>query len=444
MHCLLGQNGAGKSTLIKVLAGAHRPDAGAIAWQRRAGHARQPAGRDAAGIATIYQELDLVDDLSVAENVFLGHEPRRCGFVRRSRGADGPRAGSSARLGHAEIPPGPRGRRAAGGRQADRQHGPRALPRRPADRHGRAERGARPRRGGQPVPDHPRADRARASPSSTSRTGWRRSARSATGSPCSRTAGPSRRTCRRATTPTRELVRLMTGRDIEYVFPPRRTVDADAATVLLEVDGLTWAGEFADVSLPVRAGEIVGIAGLVGSGRSEILETIYGARRPDRRHGQRRRPARCGRERAAPRSGRAGPGPRGAQEPGACCSASRSTATSRWPPSAASPAPGFLDRAAERREAATARRESLDVRPADVDRPVRTLSGGNQQKVVAGPLAAARQPAAAARRAHPRRRRRRPRRALPADPRAGRRAASPSCWSPARCPRCSAWPTGCW
>ena len=78
VHCLLGQNGAGKSTLIKVLAGVHRPDAGrdplARASRSRFG---TPQAAMQAGIATIYQELDLVDGLSVAENVFLGHEPRR-------------------------------------------------------------------------------------------------------------------------------------------------------------------------------------------------------------------------------------------------------------------------------------------------------------------------------------------------------------------------------
>ena len=66
VHCLLGQNGAGKSTLIKVLAGAHRPDAGEITFDGRPVTFASPQAADQAGIATIYQELDLVPGLSVA------------------------------------------------------------------------------------------------------------------------------------------------------------------------------------------------------------------------------------------------------------------------------------------------------------------------------------------------------------------------------------------
>src|SRR3954447_17936080 len=74
VHCLLGHNGAGKSTLIKVLTGAHRPDAGEIRWVGRPVAFASPHDADATGIATIHQELDLVPGLSVAENIFLGHE----------------------------------------------------------------------------------------------------------------------------------------------------------------------------------------------------------------------------------------------------------------------------------------------------------------------------------------------------------------------------------
>src|SRR5690625_3004465 len=102
VHCLLGQNGAGKSTLIKVLSGAHQPDDGTITWDGQAARLSDPEAAMAHGIATIYQELDLVDGLSVAENVYLGHEKRRFGFTRR---LDTNRATQDllTRLGHPEI-----------------------------------------------------------------------------------------------------------------------------------------------------------------------------------------------------------------------------------------------------------------------------------------------------------------------------------------------------
>jgi hypothetical protein len=79
VHCLLGHNGTGKSTLIKVLSGAHRPDAGRITWFGDEVSFANPQAAVRAGIATVYQELDLVEGLSVADNVFLGAEPRRLG-----------------------------------------------------------------------------------------------------------------------------------------------------------------------------------------------------------------------------------------------------------------------------------------------------------------------------------------------------------------------------
>src|SRR5690606_5693395 len=83
-------------------------------------------------------------------------------------------------------------------------------------------------------------------------------------------------------TPTSEVVSLMTGRNVEYVFPPRPdTPQVKAAEPVLTVENLSRRGEFAPLDLQVRPGEIVGLAGLVGSGRSEILETVYGARKPD-------------------------------------------------------------------------------------------------------------------------------------------------------------------
>ena len=184
-------------------------------------------------------------------------------------------------------------------------------------------------------------------------------------------------------TPTRDVVRLMTGRNVEYVFPPRRSQgpEADQRDEVLHVEGLSLAGAFRDVDLTVHSGEIVGIAGLVGSGRSEILETIYGARR--RTAG---RVVVAGRE-LGPRAGtsaavRAGlalaPEERKAQALLLDQSVTRNVSLATLTRFARV---GWLDRRRETEDAAEITR-SLDVRPADPGRPVRTLSGGNQQKVV--------------------------------------------------------------
>ena len=75
IHCLIGENGAGKSTLIKVLTGVDRPDSGTITFEDKEIHVRSPQQAQALGISTVYQEINLCMNLSVAENILLGREP---------------------------------------------------------------------------------------------------------------------------------------------------------------------------------------------------------------------------------------------------------------------------------------------------------------------------------------------------------------------------------
>lgn len=81
VHSLMGENGAGKSTLIKAITGAIRLDAGSISLDGRPVSFSSPAAAQRAGIRTVYQEIDLLPNLSVAENIMLGREPRRLGFI---------------------------------------------------------------------------------------------------------------------------------------------------------------------------------------------------------------------------------------------------------------------------------------------------------------------------------------------------------------------------
>jgi galactofuranose transport system ATP-binding protein len=83
IHALMGENGAGKSTMIKVLTGVHKPDAGGI---EMGGHAIAPGSTreaEAAGISTVYQEVNLIPTLSIADNILLGRQPRRFGLLRK-------------------------------------------------------------------------------------------------------------------------------------------------------------------------------------------------------------------------------------------------------------------------------------------------------------------------------------------------------------------------
>ena len=83
VHALIGENGAGKSTLMKVLSGAHQPDAGSLLLDGQPFKPSDPLHARNSGVAMIYQELNLAPDLSVEENMLLGTEPQTMGWLRR-------------------------------------------------------------------------------------------------------------------------------------------------------------------------------------------------------------------------------------------------------------------------------------------------------------------------------------------------------------------------
>lgn len=389
VHCLLGQNGAGKSTLIKILAGAHQPDAGRILWEGRQVTLPNPPAAMRLGVATIYQEFDLVDGLSVAENVFLGHLLSRYGFTRRG---DTNRATREilARLGHPEIRP-------------DREVGRLA----PAGKQLVSMARALSHKARLIVMDEPSAALAHDEVDNLFRI-IRDLAASGVGVIyISHRLDEIRQIGDRVTvlkdgrtvavgldartTPTQDLVSYMTGRRVEYVFPTRRPpadrddggITADTASrraPVLVVDGLSRPGEFTNVSFTARAGEIVGFAGLVGSGRSELVETVFGARRAATGRvivdGTRLRPG------SVPAAVRAGVGLAPEERKSQALVIHQSIAANISLASLTRFATGgLLDRQREH-DAASEQAQALDLRPPDVTRLMRTLSGGNQQKAV--------------------------------------------------------------
>ncbi|MFE7117639.1 sugar ABC transporter ATP-binding protein [Streptomyces sp. NPDC057654] len=377
VHVLLGENGAGKSTLVKMVSGAHRPDAGRIlvGGEPVRIHGAQDAERH--GIAAIHQEFNLVPDLSVAENIFLGRQPRRLGFIDR-KAMERAAADLLGRVG-VDVPPRTRVRELGIARlqmveiakalSLDARvlimDEPTAVL--TADEGEKLFRIVRTLRGngvGVVFITHHLEEIAALG----DRVTVLRDGRSVAQVP--------------AGTPHDELVRLMVGRSIEAQYPRESTGAEPAAAPLLRVAGLTRSGSFQDIAFEVRPGEVVGLAGLVGAGRTEVVRAVFGADpydagtvemagRPLPRHDVN----------AALEAG-IGLVPEDRKGQGLLPDASVHDNLNLVTLGRATRA-GFVDRAGRRRATAEIA-ERLGVRMASLDQHVRTLSGGNQQKVVIG------------------------------------------------------------
>lgn len=275
VHALLGENGAGKSTFIKMLGGAIRPDSGAIRLNGAVVDFHSPAEALAAGIAIIYQELVLCPHLSVAENVLMGHLPRTGGLAIDWPAARGRVVTLLAQLGVSLPLDRSVGRLSTAQQQLVEiakalsrdsrilvlDEPSAALGQRDLEHLFRVIRQLKAQGVAIVYISHRLeevfdiADRVTVLKDGRLVGTW----------PVAAVTMPS-------------LVRAMTGRDLGVIASGIH----DATTpVRLDVRRLSRQGAFDDISLALRAGEIVGIAGLVGSGRTELLRAIFGADQPD-------------------------------------------------------------------------------------------------------------------------------------------------------------------
>ena len=271
VHAVCGENGAGKSTLMKVLSGEYAPDEGSIRWRGQPLHLAGPQDAKAAGIVMIHQELNLVPHLTVAENIWLAREPRRGWFVDRARQRAGARA-CLERLGAAIDPDARVSSLSIAQRQlveiakALSMNAELLIMDEPTSSLGEADASKLQdvildlKRSGVGIVyiSHRLDELSRI----VDRVTVLRDGRYITTRPL-------------AATSVDEIVSLMVGRPLDDKFPPATRKPANE--VLLRVQGLRRTGSFGPVDFELRRGEILGFAGLIGAGRTEVARAVFGA-----------------------------------------------------------------------------------------------------------------------------------------------------------------------
>lgn len=378
IHALIGENGAGKSTLMKVLSGAHPPDGGRIELDGEPFRVSNPAESREAGIAMIYQELNLAPHLSVEENMVLGREPSRWGWIDRKRR----RAMASQALKQLDY-----SRLALDTPVnlltiAEQQiveiarallFDPKVL-----------------------ILDEPTSSLTQVDTQRLFEALGRLRDRGVSIVYISHFLEECQRLCDRFTvlrdgesvgagdlkaTPLPEIIRMMVGREVSEIYP--RAI-RELGEVVLELRDLAGVEKPSSASLSLRRGEVMGIAGLVGAGRTEMLRACFGL--DSRRRGEIWiRSRRCHRNRPSDLWGRGvGLLAENRKEEGLLLqrSLADNLMLSRFGPVSRA---GFVRRREQGVQAARLM-ERLRIRARSPWQPVGELSGGNQQKAFLGRL----------------------------------------------------------
>ena len=379
IHAILGENGAGKSSLIKIMAGVTQPDTGSLVFDGAPVRFADPAAANAAGIVCIFQELSLIPDLSVADNILISNPPSFAGLIDRRRQRRRAEA-ALAEAGAGDIHPSAIVRDLPLSRRQMVEIA-KALVRKPrllildeatsalTARDVLALFGVLKRLRQQGLAlvyiSHRMAEIAElADECSVFRN------------------GRHIETFPAGSKTEDDVVRLMIGRDYSHVFPPKPPPVPASRIPVLEVRHLSWMDRLTDVSLTVRPGEIVGLGGLDGQGQRELLLALFGVLRGV--SGEIRidgKPTAI----AGPREAKA------ARNGIALIPEDRKTEGLMLPMSVGAnlsfatldrfTRAGVIDQAAER-SAIDRMVALLAIKTTDLDVPVATLSGGNQQKVV--------------------------------------------------------------
>jgi inositol transport system ATP-binding protein len=374
VHALMGENGAGKSTLMKILGGLYQPDAGVIRINGREVSFMKPADSLKHGVSMIHQELSSVLEMTVAENIFLGREPLRAGFWvnEKKLNEDTRRLLDSLEI---AIDPKTKMKRLSIAQMQlveiakaisynseilIMDEPTSAITDREVEQLFRMIRSLKEKGVSIIYISHKMDEIFEISDDITVlRDGQWIGTRPA------------------SELTKHDLITMMVGRELQDMFPKKAV---EIGETVLDVRNLSRRGRFSNVSFTLRRGEILGIAGLMGAGRSEVMETIFGLARPD--EGE----IRIRGKKVDIRS------PRDAKRLGLAFITEDRKLTGLFLPHSVKDnmvaaslhrfSRNLFMKEREIREACQQQRERLLIKTPNLNQAVKNLSGGNQQKVL--------------------------------------------------------------